>query len=947
MWPRQATICVPSRPFLSFQRPPTCRAFAHRASLSARRTQPRNKPTVNPKDFFEGKYQDVIAIDANRPWYHRRADIFVFGRSEPRVDKPKGPVVPIPAPGFSQRMLVKAQLATAPTADTPGACVMLHFDNKRYIIGNISEGTQRCMTQRKIPLAKAQDLFISGPVDWRSCGGVIGTILTVADTLSNAREATNQVNKERKEKGRAEVAHSAVSSLNLHGGKNLTHLLATARRFVFRKGLPLKPHEITSDRAEQRSIGEPDWKDENINVWYLPIESSSDNPSTARTRKRSHEEYLDKTPAVRDSDKGIAANVVEQMFNSNWRLDALVETTVHKAQLPAKLFVRGKDGHIKPYTGPMPGGSVPLPDIPDIPVLVRQPWPATMVTNLPPTEPSTQSLCYIIKGHETRGKFNPVEAIKYGVAKTDFKLLTAGQTVKGKDGVDVTPSMVLGAPVEGKGFAFVDIPDTSYIKPLVERSEWSSTEIMKGVQAIYWSLGPGIIHDDSLQDFMKKMSSLKHIVCAPDTCPNMISMESVATQAYKLHAIDPQRFPLPYFNNNSTVLETPVPSSPACFEVGRTGHTIQLAPQVVVQDDKIVPFPDIQLMALAGTDKDTRKEITRLTRKAFTKTEKPEFLSKVERIEVDIPNRDAEIITLGTGSALPSKYRNVSATLIRVPGYGSYLLDCGENTLGQMKRVFGPELATVLQELKGVWISHLHADHHLGTAGVLKAWNEATASDASRRLFVASHTGMIQWLREYQKVEDFGFSRLQLFTFEGGPRKSILPPKVMTEAEQAMFGIQQIDACYVDHCHGALAVVLTWPSGLKISYSGDCRPSKEFVQIGQGTTLLIHESTFDDELSGDARAKKHSTMSEAIDVGRQMGARRILLTHFSQRYQKIANLGTDIQDIEEDVVGKDKARLDEVILVAFDYMKVKLGDFRKAQAFVPAIQKLFEDVDDQ
>lgn len=51
--------------------------------------------------------------------------------------------------------------------------------------------------------------------------------------------------------------------------------------------------------------------------------------------------------------------------------------------------------------------------------------------------------------------------------------------------------------------------------------------------------------------------------------------------------------------------------------------------------------------------------------------------------------------------------------------------------------------------------------------------------------------------------------------------------------------------------------------------------------------MLLHEATFDDELRGDAEAKKHSTTSEAIAVGMAMGAKRIVLTHFSQRYQKI------------------------------------------------------------
>ncbi|KAI1840193.1 hypothetical protein JX266_013594 [Neoarthrinium moseri] len=82
-------------------------------------------------------------------------------------------------------------------------------------------------------------------------------------------------------------------------------------------------------------------------------------------------------------------------------------------------------------------------------------------------------------------------------------------------------------------------------------------------------------------------------------------------------------------------------------------------------------------------------------------------------------------------------------------------------------------------------------------------------------------------------------------------------------AEQVeIYGLENIEACYVEHCHGALNIVFTWPSGLKVAYSGDCRLSDSFVKIRQGTTLLIHESTFDDELKADAIAKNHPTMPE-------------------------------------------------------------------------------------
>ena len=88
-----------------------------------------------------------------------------------------------------------------------------------------------------------------------------------------------------------------------------------------------------------------------------------------------------------------------------------------------------------------------------------------------------------------------------------------------------------------------------------------------------------------------------------------------------------------------------------------------------------------------------------------------------------------------------------------------------------------------------------------------------------------------------------------------------------------------------------MAVTLTFPTGFKFSYSGDCRPSAAFAEIGRDSTVLLHEATFDDELAGDALAKKHSTTSEALGVGVGMAARRVVLTHFSQRYAKVPIMG--------------------------------------------------------
>ena len=56
--------------------------------------------------------------------------------------------------------------------------------------------------------------------------------------------------------------------------------------------------------------------------------------------------------------------------------------------------------------------------------------------------------------------------------------------------------------------------------------------------------------------------------------------------------------------------------------------------------------------------------------------------------------------------------------------------------------------------------------------------------------------------------------------------------------------------------------------------------------------MLIHGATFDDALADDARAERHSTVGEAVRMGRAMRAECPVLTHFSQRYPKVAG-GTE------------------------------------------------------
>lgn len=81
---------------------------------------------------------------------------------------------------------------------------------------------------------------------------------------------------------------------------------------------------------------------------------------------------------------------------------------------------------------------------------------------------------------------------------------------------------------------------------------------------------------------------------------------------------------------------------------------------------------------------------------------------------------------LGTGSAVPNIYRNVSANLLQTNEKSNFLIDCGEGTYAQMKALFGPvETEKELTKLNAIFITHHHVDHFLGFFKILQKRKEA------------------------------------------------------------------------------------------------------------------------------------------------------------------------------------------------------------------------------
>jgi len=887
---------------------------------------------VDPSAFGNRR---VTAIEFAKPSatfpYFPSNTVFVLGL--PRSEETKSPRVYATT---KSAMTSHVEILTTPTADTPGGALYIHFDKRRYLVGRVAEGVQRAFIQRKLHASSLEQIFVSGEINWETVGGLPGLLITVSDVVAAAKQSAAEQNKARRSKGLTENARAATERLHIHGAENLSYTLATARNFIFRTGMPIKSYEVREDpRLEDgNSTVDPDWEDDCLRVWKVPLYKQS--PTKRRRRMATSEDDASSEGSTElplrsrrnSEDYRALSDLVESMFNSTWRMDALVPAKLHSVVLPAKIFVRGEDGGIHTYAGPLPGETK---DVPDIDVLVREPWPAAKIHTLPPTCHSSQSMCYIFKNHPRRGKFKANVAKELGVKPVDNKRLVNGESVPGKDGTIVTPDMVLEPTVKGNGFVVVDIPDIAYVPSFLIRPEWTNAELMDGVGAVYWILGRGIISTPEIQEFMRERPNLNHVILSPDTCPDMIAFESHASLLAKLQRVDADRFPPLWYNDSTPNLGTSV----VPYLTGRTGKRVKTMPQLQVEDVGIVDFCNLAEAATKVND-----DVLELATKAHAKVSDSKFQLWVAENERDIPNKDTEITPLGTGSAAPSKYRNVSSTLIRVPGYGSYLLDCGENTLGQMRRAYGyEETAQILSDLRCIFISHMHADHHLGVASVISAWQKETQGRSV--LSISCTEQMRRFIQEYAQVEPINLGNLR---FYGDDHSDIDYTREFEPGDPS--GLAKLERVTVVHCKSSHAGILTWSSGLKIAYSGDCRPSHRFALRAQGATLLIHEATFEDDKAGDAKAKKHSTMSEALGVAEKMQAKRVLLTHFSQRYAKLAT-NEDKGSVKEGsstTVGVDGRPVnDRVVLHAFDQMRVKLGDFRKAEAFLPALFKLLEE----
>jgi len=133
-----------------------------------------------------------------------------------------------------------------------------------------------------------------------------------------------------------------------------------------------------------------------------------------------------------------------------------------------------------------------------------------------------------------------------------------------------------------------------------------------------------------------------------------------------------------------------------------------------------------------------------------------------------------------------------------------------------------------------------------------------------------------------------------------------------------------VDMYHRCRCYGA---VITHEDGWSIAFSGDTQPTLNLVRAGPKATVLIHEATMADEELDLAQMKGHSTVGQAIDIGKDMSAQHILLTHFSARYSKMPLAVTE------------RSPSDPIIVPAFDHLDMSIGTMWKMSHYIPVLER--------
>ncbi len=273
-----------------------------------------------------------------------------------------------------------------------------------------------------------------------------------------------------------------------------------------------------------------------------------------------------------------------------------------------------------------------------------------------------------------------------------------------------------------------------------------------------------------------------------------------------------------------------------------------------------------------------------------------------------------ELVVLGTASQAPTRARNHNGYLLRWDTEG-LLFDPGEGTQRQM--LFAGVTAS---QITRICITHFHGDHCLGLPGVLARMSLDQVPHVVEAYYPEQNQAVFDRLRHAALFRDVlnlrerpvgqadasstatTVASTSSFRLEARPLSHSVPTfgyrleepdgRRMLPERLAALGITGPDIGRLQREGRLLAaghpVTLEDVSeprrGQRFAFIMDTRLCDAAFALADQADMLVCESTFADTEATLARDYGHLTASQAGRIAAQAGARLLVLTHFSQRY---------------------------------------------------------------
>jgi ribonuclease Z len=275
-----------------------------------------------------------------------------------------------------------------------------------------------------------------------------------------------------------------------------------------------------------------------------------------------------------------------------------------------------------------------------------------------------------------------------------------------------------------------------------------------------------------------------------------------------------------------------------------------------------------------------------------------------------------DLTILGSNGAIPAHDRHPSSQILNYNG-NHFLIDCGEGTQFRLNK-FGIKRG----RLDNIFISHLHGDHYFGLIGLLTSfnlnWREHPlhvygpagveeimnvhfkhsqtqlrfpihyhhTTDDEPRVIYEDHFLQVETIILRHRIPTTGF----LFKEKKGLRK-ILSDKISehnishTDIPDIKKGADFTDAQGKVIPNAELTADPHSPRSY--AYCSDTVFTESFVEQIKGVNLLYHEATFIDEHAPRASETFHTTSRQAAQVAKQSNAGKLVIGHFSARYDNL------------------------------------------------------------